>query len=206
TSNAGSNAMANINRFNDNDFIGEEMNNELVEASRNISEQMVAALCSTLRPEFLQRFCSIVPFVALHHNTLLRIARKKVISLLKMIYVEKGIYVNLPKGRNYEEYGYSFDDGYGYYDNDGEERFFDSISMYIVVERMASTSEANKNGARMIDKIIKSDIYPTIIRATFKHKNEDVFYLDTNGYGLFETKGHASSKAEIEVLPRYLTQ
>lgn len=199
TSNAGAKALSDINRLSRERYIGESADEDMVAGSRELNTKVEEALASTLKPEFLQRFQAIVPFVALNHNTLLRIANMQLEKLLKMIYVEKNVIVRLPPPRNFSRFGFKPEDGYSYTDESGNMRLFDEITMYIVLEAMASSSEANKNGARMIRKVIDSDIYPKIIDAYYEHRNDDVFYLRTNGKTRFETNEDAITKGAVIV-------
>lgn len=199
TSNAGSEALSDINRLSREKYVGESADEDMVAGSRELNTKVEEALGSKLKPEFLQRFQAIVPFVALNHNTLLRIANMQLEKLLKMIYVEKNIIVRLPPPRNFSRFGFKPEDGYSYIDESGNMRLFDEITMYIVLEAMASSSEANKNGARMIRKVIDTDIYPKIIDAYYEHRNDDVFYLRTNGKTRFETNEDAITKGAVIV-------
>lgn len=189
TSNAGAEALSVMNRYNEDEYTGEEATDEMIQKSRDISKTVTEALgAHGMSPEFIARFDNMVPFLTLHRKTLIRIARKQLEDMLHMLYTKKHIRVTLPPDKDWSK--------------SGTKIVSDAISMYIVIERMSDETDAGKNGAREIRKVIKSEILSRIIRAYFEYPNVKEFELHTNGQTRFEVTDSASKEGLIRVRPK----
>lgn len=189
TSNASADALNVMNRYNEDEYTGEKATDEMIQKSRDISKTVTEALgADGMSPEFIARFDNMVPFLTLHRKTLIRIARKQLEDMLHMIYVKKHIRVTLPPDKDWSK--------------SGTKIVSDAISMYIVIERMSDETDAGKNGAREIRKIIKSEILSRIIRAHFEYPNVKEFELHTNGLTRYEVTDSASKEGLIRVIPK----
>ena len=88
-------------QYNEDKFTGEEATDEMIKNSREVSRNVVDALSAYgMTPEFIARFDNIVPFLRLHNETLIRIARKQLEDMLKMVYTKKNIRVTLPPDKD----------------------------------------------------------------------------------------------------------
>lgn len=189
TTNAGADMLNTMYQYNDEKFLGEEADDRMIQQSRQITKTVVEALGATgMSPEFIARFDNMVPFLTLDKDTLIRIARRQLEDLLHTIYTKKGIRVTLPPDKDWSA--------------SGTQIVSDAISMYIVIERMSDETDAGKNGAREIRKVIKSEILSRIIRAYFEYPNIKEFELDTNGQTRFEITDSASQEGLIRVYPK----
>lgn len=188
TTNAGSDTLNTMNRYNEDEFIGEQATDYMIQKSRDITKTVTEALgAHGMSPEFIARFDNMIPFLTLHKKTLIRIARKQLEEMLHTVYAKKHIRVTLPPDKDWSK--------------SGTQIVSDAISMYIVIERMSDETDAGKNGAREIRKIIKSEILSRIIRAYFEHPNVKEFELDTNGKTRFEVTDSGSKEGLIRVNP-----
>lgn len=188
TTNAGADTLNTMNRYNENEFTGEKATDYMIQKSRDITKTVTEALrAEGMSPEFISRFDNMVPFLTLHKKTLIRIARKQLEEMLHTVYAKKHIRVTLPPDKDWSK--------------SGTQIVSDAISMYIVIERMSDETDAGKNGAREIRKIIKSEILSRIIRAYFEHPNVKEFELDTNGKTRFEVTDSGSKEGLIRVNP-----
>lgn len=191
TSNAGHKVFNEIDKHDPNKekITGERLTEEMEMASRSIETAVIDGFEAIgLRPEFLQRFQAIVPFMSLDTQALLGIAHKQLRDLRAWLLDDKNIDIRLPQVRNWQE---------EYKDLDA-----DAVSMYIVEERMESGSGGNRSGARMISKIINRDIFAKIIHAWRIHPDCRKFNVRTNGMSMFEDKTKASSRGNIIVEPK----
>ena len=189
TTNAGADMLNTMYQYNDEKFLGEEADDKMIQKSRQITKTVVEALGATgMSPEFITRFDNMVPFLTLDKETLIRIARRQLEDLLHTIYTKKGIRVTLPPDKDWSA--------------SGTQIVSDAISMYIVIERMSDETDAGKNGAREIRKVIKSEILSRIIRTYFEYPNIKEFELDTNGQTRFEITDSASQEGLIRVYPK----
>ena len=101
TSNAGAEALSVMNRYNEDEYTGEEATDEMIQKSRDISKTVTEALgAHGMSPEFIARFDNMVPFLTLHRKTLIRIARKQLEDMLHMLYTKKHIRVTLPPDKD----------------------------------------------------------------------------------------------------------
>ena len=192
TSNAGAEAFNDMKRYDNNDYTGDKATDAMIKNSREIENVVIDGLQGKkMPPEFLQRFDGIVPFLSLENETLLRIARRSLKELCEGLYDEKGIHVKLPPKLDYSEAGMP--------DATNE----DAISMYIVYERMTDDTDAGKNGARMISKIITKDILSRIIRTVREHSHARVYHLRTDGNCRFERNDSAQHEGMIRVQPEF---
>lgn len=188
TTNAGAESLNKLYQYDINKYSGEEMTERMMQTSRNVEKSVVKALgANDFSPEFIARFDGIVPFLTLNEETLLRIARKQLDDLLRQIYQTKGILVSLPPDKDWSEAG--------------TKHVIDAISAYVVIERMDDETDAGKNGAREIAKIIKREILGPIITAIFEHKGCTKFNLETNGLTRFEKPTMAQKRGLIRVIP-----
>lgn len=189
TSNAGHETLNTMSQYNEDKFTGEEATDEMIKNSREVSRNVVDALSAYgMTPEFIARFDNIVPFLRLHNETLIRIARKQLEDMLKMVYTKKNIRVTLPPDKDWSK--------------SGTKIVSDAISMYIVIERMDDDTDAGKNGAREIRKIIKGEILSRIIRAYYENPGVREFELDTNKMTRFEITDSGSKEGLIRVYPK----
>lgn len=194
TSNAGHKVLQVIQDSDDVEYIGEELTDELKIKARSMSTKVKKALGneSKLKPEFIARFNSVIPFRKLAEDTLIKIARRKLNELLKDIYDNKGIHITLPPDKDWSATSKPF--------------FTDAISMYIVMERMRDETNAGDRGAREIDNVIDQDIFSEIIEAIYKYPSVTRFEINTDGNSSFENSDIAEARGLIKVTPVYEEQ
>lgn len=188
TSNAGAELMEEIQNADDEQYIGEELTNELKIKSRDMIANVKKTLGeTTLKPEFITRFDSVIPFRTLEDDTLLEIAHRQLTELLQRIYDVKGIYIPLPPKKDWSA--------------TSKPHFADAVSMYIVKERMSDNTSSASKGAREIENIINEDILSEIIDASFKYPEVKRFNINTDGKSRFENEDTVESRGIIEVTP-----
>lgn len=188
TANAGAQLLESIQDADDEEYVGEELTKELKIKSRDMVAQVEKTVGEhILKPEFVARFDSVIPFRKLEDDTLLEIATKQLTQLLQRIYDVKGIRITLPPDKDWSE--------------TSRNHYSNAVSMYIVKERMGDTTSAGAKGARQIKKIIEQDIESEIIATLKKYKNTDVteFVLDTDGEGSFERTDRPEARGMIVV-------
>ncbi|HDF3152079.1 AAA family ATPase [Staphylococcus chromogenes] len=190
TSNAGAEVLKTIQKADDVQYIGEDMTDEYKVKSKSMIEDVEESIGKyALKPEFVARFDTVIPFRTLEDDTLLDIATRELNELLGDIYDRKHVHITLPPDKDWS------DTSMGHYSN--------AISMYIVKERMGDSNNAQAKGARSIKKIINKDILPPIMKAIMDNPDITHFELDTNGRTRFENKDVVESQGLIEVRPIY---
>ena len=189
TTNAGAKNLNELNKYMEKEFKGEDVTQQMLQDARSIDKTVHNALAAEddFSPEFLARFDSVVPFLTLNKETLLRIAHMQLLKLVKQIYLSKGIIVHLPNDKDWSKSGSPY--------------VADAISMYIVIERMDSEMDAGKNGAREIGKIINNEILSEIITAYYDNTDCKYFQLETNGQTRFEITDSASKEGFVRCVP-----
>lgn len=186
TSNAGVKVMEKIQQADDMKYVGEELTEEMEISVQNMMSDVRIGLESVMKPEFLARFKSIIPFRTLDDDTLLEIADLKLSDTLKRIYDVKGIYVDRPSA---QEWIYS-----------DTKMKIDEISMYIVKERMGDETNTGQKGAREIQNVM-NDILNKIIRASRRNPHCKNFKLTTNGECGFANRDTVEMRGLIRVEP-----
>ena len=188
TSNAAADALSEMDKYANVKLTGQEMTDEFEEYSRNIEDQIIKALQSYgLRPEFIQRFKSIVPFASLSEATLVEITQTMILKKLAKFRDIKGYEVKIPPNKDWSDRGFKHKT--------------DAITMYVVFERM-NTEDANRSGARRIKNIIDKEVVGTIIEGIYEHTNFTKFNLRTDGNCTFENPNHAQSKGRLVLEPK----
>lgn len=126
------------------------------------------------KPEFLERFTEIVPFMPLTRVTLLEIVRMKLDSYIKDMKTIFDITVTLPpvvdwskRERNKMKY------------------VADPVSLYFVLDVMGTKSSSA--GVRMISRWIYKDIGGEVSRQLSEEPDIKVFNVKTNNKASFET-------------------
>lgn len=188
TSNAAADALSEMDKYANVKITGQEMTDEFEEYSRNIEDQIIKALQAySLRPEFIQRFKSIVPFASLSEATLVDITQNMILKKLAKFRDVKGYEVKIPPNKDWSDRGFKHKT--------------DAITMYVVFERM-NTEDANRSGARRIKNIIDKEVVGTIIEGIYEHSNFTKFNLRTDGNCTFENPNHAQSKGRLVLEPK----
>lgn len=188
TSNAGAELLEDIQSSDDEMYIGEELTPELKIKARDMVEQVEKTLGKhILKPEFVARFDSVVPFRTLEDDTLIDIATRQLDELLERLYDIKDIHITLPPDKDWSETSMP--------------HYTNAISMYIVKERMGDSTSAGAKGAREISKIIQQDIISEIIDVATANPDCKRFDIDTNGESRFENRDTVEARGLIKVTP-----
>lgn len=186
TSNAGVKVMEKIQQADDMKYVGEELTEEMEISVQNMMSDVRIGLENVMKPEFLARFKSIIPFRTLDDDTLLEIADLQLSNTLGRIYDVKGIYVDRPPA---QEWIYS-----------DTKMKIDEISMYVVKERMGDETNTGQKGAREIQNVL-ADILNKIIRASRRNPHCKKFKLTTNGKCRFANRDTVEMRGLIRVEP-----
>lgn len=188
TSNAGAELMEEIQYADDEEYLGERLTPELKIKARDMVENVKKTLGKhILRPEFIARFDSVIPFRTLEDETLLAIARRQLEETLKRLYDVKGIFIPLPPIKDWSATSMPHKT--------------DAVSMYIVKERMRDSTNSESKGAREIQNVINEDIISEIIDAHYRYPDVTRFTIDTNGKSSFENPDTPEARGLIEVKP-----
>lgn len=188
TSNAAADALSEMDKYANVKITGQEMTEEFEEYSRNIEDQIIKALQSfQLRPEFIQRFKSIVPFASLSEATLVDITQTMILKKLAKFRDVKGYEIKIPPNKDWSDRDFL--------------HVTDAVTMYVVFERM-NTEDANRSGARRIKNIIDKEVVGTIIEGIYENPNFTKFNLRTDGNCTFENPNHAQSKGRLILEPK----
>ncbi|NMK53988.1 AAA family ATPase [Staphylococcus capitis] len=190
TSNAGAELMKEIQNADDESYLGEDLTPELKIKARDMVAQVKKTIGDNiLKPEFIARFDSVIPFRTLEDDTLLGLANRQMRELLERVYDEKGMYIQLPPIKDWSETSHPHK--------------ADAISMYIVKERMGDNTSTESKGAREIENVINEDILSEIIEAYYKYPETKRFIIDTNGESMFENSDTVEKRGLIEVKPEH---
>lgn len=188
TSNAAADALSEMDKYANVKITGQTMTDEFEEYSRNIEDQIIKALQSYgLRPEFIQRFKSIVPFASLSEATLIDITKNMILKKLTKFRDIKGYDVRIPPNKDWSDRDFKY--------------IADAVTMYVVFERM-NTEDANRSGARRIKNIIDKEVVGTIIEGIYENPSFTKFNLRTDGNCTFENPNHAQSKGRLVLEPK----
>lgn len=188
TSNAAADALSEMDKYANVKITGQTMTDKFEEYSRNIEDQIIKALQSYgLRPEFIQRFKSIVPFASLSEATLIDITKNMILKKLTKFRDIKGYDVRIPPNKDWSDRDFKY--------------IADAVTMYVVFERM-NTEDANRSGARRIKNIIDKEVVGTIIEGIYENPSFTKFNLRTDGNCTFENPNHAQSKGRLVLEPK----
>lgn len=188
TSNAAADALSEMDKYANVKITGQTMTDEFEEYSRNIEDQIIKALQSYgLRPEFIQRFKSIVPFASLSEATLIDITKNMILKKLTKFRDIKGYDVRIPPNKDWSDRDFKY--------------IADAVTMYVVFERM-NTEDANRSGARRVKNIIDKEVVGTIIEGIYENPSFTKFNLRTDGNCTFENPNHAQSKGRLVLEPK----
>lgn len=188
TSNAAADALSEMDKYANVKITGQTMTDEFEEYSRNIEDQIIKALQSYgLRPEFIQRFKSIVPFASLSESTLIDITKNMILKKLTKFRDIKGYDVRIPPNKDWSDRDFKY--------------IADAVTMYVVFERM-NTEDANRSGARRVKNIIDKEVVGTIIEGIYENPSFTKFNLRTDGNCTFENPNHAQSKGRLVLEPK----
>ena len=193
TSNAGARALDDIHEYSTTKIEGDEVTLEMAERQRNAEIDVLNALESVgIKPEFLQRFESILVFSTLSEATLRRIAKSMLTSLLVKLR-NRGVDVRLPKPKSWGQYGFR--------QQNGDPIIEDEVTMFIIQERMNS-GKSSQSGARKIKTTINREVMDIILKAVDEHKQDGVtkFNLSTKG-AMFYNVDDGSSRGRIVANP-----
>lgn len=167
----------NINQYTD----------ALKQEFQSLESDIHDALRAEFAPELIGRFTNIIPFYALHESTLLEIAEKTTMKLLKSLNQRpEGFKVELQSPIDWNHMGYNY--------------VASEVIMFIVFE-LANSTDSNFGGARAITRYIENELYMEILDAIFDNPDKRRFVVRTNGLGGFENEGNVKGKGGLVVRP-----
>lgn len=144
-----------------------------------------------IKPEFLERFQELVPYLPLSSKTLANIARTKLLKLRNQMR-KKGYYVQLPKPISKEIF---WDKYKVHYEN------VDIVSAMIAEDLI--NQKASSTGARAITRFISGSVESKLAAAIAEREKKGLtmdgaFQIETNGNASFENhEGHNRSDVAI---------
>lgn len=164
-----------------------QYSNDLKQEFQSLESDIHDALRASFAPELIGRFTNIIPFYALHESTLLEIAEKTTMKLLKSLNQRpEGYKVELQSPIDWNHMGYNY--------------VASEVIMFIVFE-LANTTDSNFGGARAITRYIENELYMEILDAIFDNPDKRRFVVRTNGLGGFEKAGMVKGKGGLVVRP-----
>lgn len=157
-----------------------------------------------IKPEILQRFQVIIPYLPLPKAIFAEITRIKIQALQAKWSIPGSIYalggasirIKMPKPRDAE----------WWYNHTGNTDFAGIDPLSAMISSDMVNAKANQEGARAVDEIINTRLVAKITQQIADRmdagKRVDsaygAFYIDTNGHAFFEDAGHSNPDISVE--------
>lgn len=152
-----------------------------------------------IRPEFLERFSLLIPYLALSDLTYAQIARAQLVAFQRS-QLRIGYQITLPDRKTMKEWQKLFGTESIYYDD------LDSVSVMIATDGISN--DAKTIGARAIARYIKTRVKPAVANEIARRdaqglpsgREDGFFNITTNGKASFESNAKSGSGVAVSFI------